>query len=113
MDSTIYICGGLLLILWLITQHSAGLNIKSKTVGDGQHGTARWATSGEIAHAYKKVCYQPDKWRAGEERPMAAGVVVGSSKSLGKMHAWVDDDVIHAMMIASPNGRKNSAFFIP
>ena len=23
-------------------------NIKSKTVGDGQHGTARWATKSEI-----------------------------------------------------------------
>lgn len=116
MDSTIYImliCGGLLLILWLITQHSAGLNIKSKTVGDGQHGTARWATSGEIAHAYKKVCYQPEKWRAGEDRPKAAGVVVGSSKSLGKMHAWVDDDMIHAMMIASPNAGKTAHFLYP
>lgn len=116
MDSTIYImliCGGLLLILWLITQYSAGLNIKSKTVGDGQHGTARWATSGEIAHAYKKVCYQPDKWRAGEERPTAAGVVVGSRKSLGKMYAWVDDDMIHAMMIASPNAGKTAHFLYP
>ena len=26
-------------------------NIKSKTVGDGQHGTARWATDAEIRKA--------------------------------------------------------------
>lgn len=113
MMYTVLICGGLLLILWFITQKSAGLNIKSKTVGDGQHGTARWATSGEIARAYKRVRYQPEKWRAGEERPTAAGVVVGSTKGLGKMHAWVDDDMIHAMMIASPNAGKTAHFLYP
>lgn len=28
-------------------------NIKSKTVGDGQHGTARWATKQEIQKTYR------------------------------------------------------------
>ena len=38
--------GGMLLLIWLATSKSGSgsLNIKSKTVGDGQHGTARWAT---------------------------------------------------------------------
>ena len=38
--------GGMLLLIWFATSKSSGgsLNIKSKTVGDGQHGTARWAT---------------------------------------------------------------------
>ena len=31
------------------------LNIKSKTVGHGQHGTARWATKGEIKKTYVHV----------------------------------------------------------
>lgn len=30
-------------------------NIKSKTVGDGQHGTARWATDAEIRKAYARA----------------------------------------------------------
>ena len=30
-------------------------NIKSKTVGDGQYGTARWATDQEIRKAYVTV----------------------------------------------------------
>lgn len=29
-------------------------NIKSRTVGDGQHGTARWATNAQIT-ALKKI----------------------------------------------------------
>lgn len=29
-------------------------NIKAKTVGDGQHGTARWARKEELQRAYRK-----------------------------------------------------------
>ena len=38
-------------------------NIKSKTVGDGQHGTARWATKSELLKTYKYVLFTPKKWR--------------------------------------------------
>ena len=37
--------------------------IKSKTVGDGQHGTARWATKGEIHSIYRHIPFTPEKWR--------------------------------------------------
>ena len=37
--------------------------IKSKTVGDGQHGTARWATRREIRKTFKIVDFTPRKWR--------------------------------------------------
>ena len=36
-------------------------HIKSKTVGDGQHGTARWATKPEIRKTYAHVPYTPSK----------------------------------------------------
>lgn len=35
------------------------LNIKAKTVGHGQHGTARWATRGEIARTYTHIPFTP------------------------------------------------------
>ncbi len=38
-------------------------NIKSKTVGDGQHGTARWANKTEIRKAYRHIPFTPKKWR--------------------------------------------------
>gem|GEM_PF-4007536 len=39
----------------LIT-HMYNLNhIKSKTVGDGQHGTARWATKREVRQTYQHI----------------------------------------------------------
>jgi type IV secretion system protein VirD4 len=43
--------------------------IKSKTVGDGQHGTARFATEGEIKKTYTHVPYEPEKWRRGQNLP--------------------------------------------
>ena len=54
----IVVCGlGLLLIA--AATHFSGQgsldNIKSKTVGDGQHGTARWATKREIQKTFAHV----------------------------------------------------------
>lgn len=37
--------------------------IKSKTVGDGQHGTARWATKFEEKCVYKHIPFTPRIWR--------------------------------------------------
>lgn len=53
------------------------LNIKAKTVGHGQHGTARWATKGEIKKTYVHVPFEPELWRKGEHLPTEQGIVVG------------------------------------
>lgn len=52
-------------------------NIKSKTVGDGQHGTARWATRKEVQKTYRHVPFLPDLWRRGESLPTDQGLVLG------------------------------------
>ena len=52
-------------------------SIKSKTVGDGQHGTARWATQGEIKKTFRSVPFQTALWRKGERLPGAQGLVLG------------------------------------
>ena len=41
-------------------------NIKSKTVGDGQHGTARWATEDEIRKTFAPR--SKDSYLAAEAR---------------------------------------------
>ena len=53
-------------------------NIKSKTVGDGQHGTARWATKSEIRKIYNHIPFTPEKWRkqaAKGETPTVSRIV--------------------------------------
>ena len=41
--------------LSLLAHHFTLNNIKSRTVGDGQHGTARFATKKEIIKTYKHI----------------------------------------------------------
>ena len=54
------------------------LNIKDKTVGHGQHGTARWATKKEIRRTYKHLHFNPQLWRkSSKSRPKDQGIVVG------------------------------------
>ncbi len=53
------------------------LNIKAKTVGHGQHGTARWATKKEIHRTYLHIPFEPQLWRKGEHLPKEQGIVVG------------------------------------
>ena len=51
--------------------------IKAKTVGDGQHGTARWATKAEIRSAFSLLPFEPEKWRKGRDLPTVQGTIVG------------------------------------
>lgn len=77
----ILICGGLLVFLLgvsFFSQRYSLNNIKSKTVGDGQHGTARWATAKEITRTYHVVPFRPRRWRKGIDLPKEQGVILGS-----------------------------------
>lgn len=77
----ILICGGLLVFLLAVSffsQRYSLNNIKSKTVGDGQHGTARWATPKEITRTYHVVPFRPRRWRKGIDLPTEQGVILGS-----------------------------------
>ena len=73
------LCGGLLAFLlaasFLSKSYSLN-NIKSKTVGDGQHGTARWATPKEIGKTYHTVPFRPRRWRKGKELPTEQGLIL-------------------------------------
>ena len=85
--------------------------IKSRTVGDGQHGTARWATPDEIHRAFHRVPFRPDLWRRGESKPDVQGVVLGSE---GKhVTALVDGDDVHCLMIGASGVGKTAYFLYP
>lgn len=73
--------GGLLAFLLVVSFLSKNYslnNFKNKTVGDGQHGTARWATPREIHTTYHVVPFRPRRWRKGEELPTVQGIILGS-----------------------------------
>ena len=85
--------------------------IKSKTVGDGQHGTARWATKQEIRQTYAHVPFEPELWRKGEHLPEKQGLVLGCEGPKDHVTALVDTDDIHAMVTAA-SGAGKTAFFL-
>jgi len=93
--------------------------IKSKTVGDGQHGTARWATKNEIKRTYTEIPYEPEKWRKGENLPSAQGLIVGwreasiFDQAAPHGYALVDDDDIHCLMIGAAGVGKTAHFLYP
>src|SRR5699024_6342820 len=100
-------------------------NIKSKTVGDGQHGTARWATPAEVRKTFRSVPFQPALWRQKKGLPKVQGLVLGSvgktpappefhllGKTIhppiperlwkhGGIRALVDCDDVHCLMIGA------------
>ena len=97
-----------------LLSHYYTLNgIKSRTVGDGQHGTARFATKKEIAETYVQVPYEPELWRRGENLPTAQGLVLGSMERVGKLYALVDTGDVHCLMIGAAGVGKTAHFLYP
>ena len=110
------LAGGALLLLAAVT-HFSGQgslnNIKSKTVGDGQHGTARWATKKEIQQTYAHVPFRPELWRKGEQLPKKQGLVLGCEGRKDHVIAIVDTDDIHALVTAASGAGKTAYFLYP
>ena len=90
-------------------------NIKAKTVGDGQHGTARWARKGEIEKTYRHIPFTPELWRKGKNlpKPDDQGIVVGCNSTATGTTALVDTDDVHALMIGAAGVGKTAYFLYP
>lgn len=86
--------------------------IKAKTVGDGQHGTARWATKPEIKNTFVYVPFEPEKWRKGEDLPTVQGTVVGC-RGRQKTVALADTGDVHTLMIGAAGVGKTACFLYP
>lgn len=122
-----------------VIAHIYNLNsIKSKTVGDGQHGTARWATKTEIRKNYRHIPFTPNKWRKqaadGQtptvsrivkrrlfrkeqkdqpEEALPQGIVVGCTGGKHNTTAMVDTGDIHVLMIGAAGVGKTAYWLYP
>lgn len=122
----IFTLGGVSLLAHVYTLN----NIKSKTVGDGQHGSARWATRGEIKKVYKHIPFTPNKWREqarnGEkptyrltnrkksiEEKLPQGIIVGCKGGKKNTTAMVDTGDVHALMIGAAGVGKTAYWLYP
>ena len=111
----IVMAGAAFLIIAALASHSGGsLNgIKARTVGDGQHGTARWATKKELMTTYRHVLFRPAQWRKGENLPKTQGLVLGCEGKKNAVTALVDSDDIHCLMIGASGVGKTAFFLYP
>lgn len=122
-----------------VLAHIYNLNsIKSKTVGDGQHGTARWATKSEIHKTYQHIPYTPNKWRRQAEngktptvsritkrrflkskrkeqleKSLPQGIVVGCTGGKHNTTALVDTGDVHVLMIGAAGVGKTAYWLYP
>jgi len=104
---------GFIALITAISDNRTLNGIKSKTVGDGQHGTARWATDKEIKATYAHVPFQVKDWRKGSHRPKEQGLVLGSTGKKGSVTALVDNNDIHCLMIGASGVGKTAFFLYP
>ena len=91
-------------------------SIKSKTVGDGQHGTSRFSTNSELRRIYKYIPYEPKVWRKKakqENLNLPQGVILGVKKKNGIDYAMVDDDDVHTLMIGAAGCGKTAFWLYP
>lgn len=111
------VAGGIMVIVFVgITLFSGfySLNgIKNKAVGDGQYGTARFATEKEISQCFAKVKYEPAVWRRGQNLPEAQGLIVGCQTKRDVTIAFVDTDDVHTLMIGAAGVGKTAFFLYP
>ena len=122
-----------------VIAHIYNLNsIKSKTVGDGQHGTARWATKSEIRKSYVHIPFTPEKWRKQAEKgktptasrivkrrffkkkrkeqpeePLPQGIVVGCTGGKHNTTALIDTGDVHVLMIGATGVGKTAYWLYP
>ena len=87
--------------------------IKAKKVGNGQHGTARWATKAEIKRTFIPLPFEPEMWRKGQNLPTVQGTVVGCRTHGKKTVAIVDDGDVHTLMIGAAGVGKTAYFLYP
>ena len=103
-----------LLAVLVYCSNNYSLNgIKKKTVGQGQHGTARFSTKAEIKKTYTKIPFDVENWRQGKNLPTVQGTVVGCRNKGKRTYALIDEGDVHTMMIGAAGVGKTAFFLYP
>jgi len=88
--------------------------IKSKKLDNEQFGKEKFAGRKEIGKMYKKVLFDPKKWReSGGDGSLLPGIVVGQSTKRKKTYALVEDKDVHAIMLGASGAGKTTYFLYP
>ena len=102
----------LFLVLVNVLDNKSINGIKAKQVGDGQHGTARWATKQEIRRSFSSLPFAPSEWRQGKNLPNLEGTVV-ACRGTTNTTALIDTGDVHTLMIGAAGVGKTAYFLYP
>ena len=106
--------GGIFILITALSYLYGLKGIKAKTAGNGQHGTARWATNREIKKTYRHIPFAPEEWRKKpDSRPNEQGIVVGCRSKKKTTTALVDTGDVHCMMIGAAGVGKTAYWLYP
>ena len=106
--------GGIFILITALSYLYGLKGIKAKTAGNGQHGTARWATNREIKKTYRHIPFTPEEWRKNpDSRPKEQGIVVGCQSKKKTTTALVDTGDVHCMMIGAAGVGKTAYWLYP
>ena len=103
----------MMIFMYFLTNNADLNHIKSKTVGDGQHGTARFASPKEIEKTYSFVPFKSKLWRIGKNLPKEQGIIVGCKGKKDHVVALVDSQDVHCLMIGAAGIGKTAFFLYP
>lgn len=87
--------------------------IKSKRIGNGQYGTARWASKTEIKKTFVSLPFEPEKWRKGKNLPTVQGTIIGCRGTDKNTVALIDEGDVHTLMIGAAGVGKTAFFLYP
>lgn len=115
------LCGGaflgLLIVIESLSERTNLNGIKGRTVGDGQHGSARFLTKKELHTVYTRVPYTPKAWRStakrGKEIRLPEGILLSCEKRGKKIFALVDPSDVHTMMVGAAGCGKTAYWLYP
>lgn len=115
------LCGGaflgLLIVIESLSERTNLNGIKGRTVGDGQHGSARFLTKKELHTVYIRVPYTPKAWRSaakrGKEIRLPEGILLSCEKRGKKIFALLDSSDVHTMMVGAAGCGKTAYWLYP
>lgn len=102
----------LFLVLVNVLDNKSINGIKAKQVGDGQHGTARWATKQEIRRSFSSLPFAPSEWRQGKNLPKLEGTVV-ACRGTTNTTALIDTGDVHTLIVGAAGVGKTAYFLYP
>lgn len=101
-------------IIYLVFDHRGNLNkIKGNKTGNGQYGTADWATEKELRNTLNIVKYEPIAWRMGDNLPKIEGTVLGVKHTRKALYAYVDSSDTHTLAVTASGGGKTTSLLYP